>query len=136
MFRILSLTTWAALSACVTDVPESSGDAFVDKTAPAWTDTPTLDVTRVEMRSAIATWSEAFDDSGEVHYMVLVDGREAGTSETPYRRLSGLVPGQLHRITVMAVDPSGNVAAETLQGELRTPYGCEARGVALPRRIH
>jgi hypothetical protein len=122
---------------CGSGEPTVSGSGDPpDQTPPAWSESPTLDVTRIEQRSAIASWSEAFDDSGEVLYLVHIDGVESGTSHTPYRRLSGLIPGHLHHISIVAVDPSGNASAEALQTAFRTPYGCEARGVALPRRIH
>lgn len=107
-----------------------------DTSPPAWAVGAELAFERVEVRSAVAVWGEAFDQSGEVRYRILVDGQEVGESHTTSRRLHGLRQGALHRVEVMAVDSSGNVSVDRLGADLRTPMGCEVRSVAVPQRIN
>ncbi|MFI5622313.1 fibronectin type III domain-containing protein [Nocardioides sp. NPDC051685] len=115
--------------------PPSPGD----KTAPSCGTRPVVveksitELILVTLISYEVSWGAATDDSGSVEYRVYVDGdRVATTSDTSYR--SGgleLDPTKEYRLSVEAVDPSGNTAKcgrvklTDNEAPVMGPVGCE-----------
>ena len=80
-------------------------DEFVDDEAPTM---PALTAENVTSTSFDVVWDASTDNVGISHYLVLLNTEEADTTNLTSVTYSGLTPGSSHKVTVIAIDSTGN----------------------------